>query len=214
MYGEAADHEGESTLLHVLPSMSVQWRDAMAELTAAEDEVWRAFDYKGNTNWERAMNARQNIVMVERLVRLQSDINDVYEYIETEYDVYDDTSDRYYEVHGSSADVDELVDDHEAIEEHTADWDPLIPAIETKLDQLDWQIELLEDTYAAVDLMWGTSHASVRYNLATDDFGRIETELETGSSTVPNGVTDDAFVDLVSDWREEAVDELRGLLTA
>jgi len=215
VYGEAADHEGESTLLHVLPSMNVGWSDAVEELTAAEDEARRAFDFKQTeTQWNRALNARRNIRMVRQLVRLQSDIHRVYEYLETEYDVYDDTTDRYYDVHGDSGDVDELFDDHEKTEEFVDEWEPLIDTIETKLEQLEWQIEQLEASYDAVDIMWGTGNTFGRYNLAKDDFDAIKLELEDDTAAEPKGVTDEEFIDLISDWREEADDELRSLLTA
>jgi len=213
-YGEATDHEGESTLLHVLPSMSVGLRDAVDELNAAEDEVQRAFDFvQTGTQWERALNARRNIEMVERLVQLQSDIHRVYDCIETEYDVYDDPLDRSKDVLCDSDDVDELSDDHDELAAFIDQWEPLIETIETKLEQLEWQIEQLEDTYDAVDLMWGSTHTFARYQIARDDFESIKLELEDETAAEPKGVTDDAFLDLISDWKEEADDELRSVLT-
>ena len=214
VYGEAADHDGESTLLHVLPSMNVSSFDAIEELRAAKEEVrWSFNGKKTQTQWERSLTARNNIRMVRRLARLQSEVYNVYEALEAEYDAYDDPMDRYKNVIGDSEDVDELSDSQEELATFIDEWDPLIEDIETKIEQLEWQIELLEDTYAAIDLMWGTSHTVARYNLAKDDFDAIKRELEDDTAAEPEGVTDEDFIDIISDWREEADDELRSLLT-
>jgi len=196
-YGKSTDIE-DGTLLDVYPSVDVETNDARVYFDRASEILWEdARDY-ANTEAEREQ-VREYRTYDDRigdLARIQRFINQAYSYI-------DPTDERTLYTSGPS-ELEKARRHHNTLGEEMAELEVYMDELRTKYDQQAWQLTLLERMFAGLVTAKGSHKLrdrSVReLGAARDEFEQVRRELDDPRSAPPEDHTDEAFLELATDW--------------
>lgn len=203
-FGKASDHESTS-FMYVYPSDNFDnsyLNNAREFVEDASDILWEESRDIANTDEqrERVREYRTYDEMIYELGRIQRGIHNSYSAIDApeENSAYDRDN------------LDEAIEKYEELDSDRESNEMYMSEITAKLDQLEWQIDLMEDMYNGLENVAGAEEyiliRPTALQVAREDFNSVIEELEDPESAAPEDYTDEDLLDLAEEFYD-AVDE-------
>lgn len=205
-YG-TSDGGNDPTFLAVLPSTEVDSHDARRYLNAAADILWsESREYARTEEQEtRVWEYRTYEEVIPKLARIQRSIYGAYTKIKSP-----DSEPMYT---SGPSELDSAKRGHEELRTEFEDMELYMEEIQAKHDQQNWQIQLVERTFTGLVTIGSTrdidDRSQTELQLARNEFETVIEELEDPTSAPPEDTTDQAFLDLVTEWYELTDETLR-----
>jgi|GEM_PF-291178 hypothetical protein len=198
-YGRLTEFE-EPTFLHVLPSTEVETNNAREYLNNASDILWTESRDLATTEEQR-----QRVREYRTYDDLITDLVTIQRYIHRAYSRIGSTDDE--ELYSSApSELASAKRDHEALGKEIADKEMYMAELQAKFEQQRWQIELVERMFSGLVTVKGTAYiddqSATQLDLARSAFETVRNELRDTTSSPPDDVTDEAFLELVDEWYE------------
>lgn len=196
-FASRADGE-DPTFIDVLPSTDIAFNNAREHLNAAREILWYEAREFAHTEAEkqRVREYRTYDDLITKLYRIQRAIHRTYTRIERP------EADPTYASLPSS--LTSGRDDHTALGEEMAGKEIYMDDLQQKYDQQRGQLRLLERTFAGLVNVGSTrrlsSQSTTQLQFARDEFRTVIAELKNPAAALPDGQTDDAFLELVEEW--------------
>lgn len=194
----------DPSFIDVLPSTNLEFNNAREHLNAAQEILWYEAKEFAHTDAERqrVREYRTYDDLITKLYRIQRSIYRSYTQI-----THPNAGEAYSSLPSS---LTTGRDNHTALGEEMADKAIYMSELQRKYDQQAQQLRLLERTFAGLinvrSTDWISRRSTTQLQFARDEFRTVITELENPSAVLPDGRTDQAFLDVVEAWHE-VVDE-------
>ena len=203
-FGKASSHESNS-FMYVYPSDTfdnTHLNNARESIEQASNILWDESRDLANTDKqrERVREYRTYDDFIYELGRIQRQIHNAYSAIDNpeENSAYD------------RGNLNEAKKKYEQLDSDRKENEMYMSEITAKLDQLEWQIGLMEDMYNGLENVAGAQEyvlvAPTALQVAREDFDSVIEELEDPESAAPEDYTDEDLLDLAEEFYE-AVDE-------
>lgn len=188
----------EPTFIDVLPSTDLDSNNAREHLNRARSILWyeaRAFAHT-EADQQRVREYRTYDQLITKLYRIQRGIYRTYTHIE------DPSKETIYSSRPSSFTTADR--DHEELGEQMDDKAIYMDELQTKYDQQDWQLTLLERTISGLlnvkSRRWVSNQSTAQLRFAREEFRTVVDELSDPTSALPADRTDEAFLEVVEAW--------------